>query len=94
MIGPLDYRSYAHVVLDLRSVIWGSDESCTIVKRHKFRARKCVIERALLTFSSIPNRLAYELLVDTYGLSLCVFDLFSWPQKRFLLSGHPPTRIR
>ena len=40
-----------HIMFDLRSLSWGFGQSW----RHKFRARKCLSKRALLTFSSFER---------------------------------------
>ena len=37
----------------------------------------------------IPDMYSYSLPIDTYGLSVTVFELFSWLQKRFCPFARP-----
>ena len=58
VVRPLDDRT---IVFVLRSLIWGFGESRTIVQginSEPEKIYKCPIKRAVLTFSSISNRLA------------------------------------
>ena len=96
------------ILFDLRSLIWGFWLKLYDCSLHHFRARKYLIKRALLTFSSISNCVAEIwnrdfpklgwgcqgwahstsargfLVAEKYGLSLAIFELFSWLQKCFL----------
>ena len=54
VIGPLDDHIYCVRSAFTHLRLWRKLYDCS---KHKFRARKCLIKRTLLTFSSISNRL-------------------------------------
>ena len=113
----------AHIVLYLRSLIWGFRKSCTIVHSitsqqamrseiccldislnfHRFgcnvkgdfstaplvleaRGGRCRLRKGLFDSTSMGS---YERPIDTYILSLTVFELLSWLVKHFCPSASP-----
>ena len=70
----------AYIVLDLR-YSFGALAKAVDCSKHKFRAGKCLIKRALLTFSSISNRMAA--IWRGWG----TFRPLDWGLKESLMQG-------
>ena len=69
----------AHIVLDLHSFVLAFGKSCTI-RIHCLHSQPMCPKMFSIDMS--PPMSSYQIPNDTHGLSLTIFELLSWPQKR------------